>query len=425
MGSPGGSSILGASANLFNSVVGVGIIMLPEAIYTSGLYLGIIIALVVFGFSCYTSLLMVETAEKDGDIDSYGVLCEKSMGNFGFYSLTVMNSLMMLGAMSIYCILFKMLLGDLCSDILGQDFDYSREAMVLAAVLIMLPLSLLKSMSKLEWSSGLSTLAVFVIILIVAIRAPAYHEQMTTMDKPKMEKIAGGLDKEKAKWLCDMALSDTRDPYKDAQAWAMTRVNSVVYTPFFNSLKAEKGACTTGPTLEIIGNQEAVDFLGKADGTLRTSLEKAFAETEYHKWSINSVDAAKLDTPYSFHQFGKLGSLKTLGTFTSAFIMQQCVFSIYLSLKNPTKRNLLSLLSVAMVTVLVCINSLMAFIGFWNSEYHTHVRRCVRYYEGSFLVPEPFTRLGHQHRACPADFDNRTDLSDANVLRTQKCDSHR
>eukprot|EP01083_Nonionella_stella_P097840 275075_1 len=370
-GTKTGSSIWGASANLFNSVVGVGIVFLPEALFTCGIYLGIIIALVILGLSCYTSMLMVDTAERAGSIDSYGELCQKSMGNFGFYSLTIMTFLMMVGAMSVYTLLFKQLLGQLVSDIIGYTFGFDWAAMLVAAVLIMLPLSLLKDMSKLEVTSGLSTLAVFVIIAIVSIRAPSYREKMVTMDQPTMDVISGGLSKEKANWLCGMVDQDgTPDPFK----WAprirdMPRATNTTYSDLFHVLRKTSGACTREPTGQISGDSKNVmKVLHSYDAAFRAEVDSIYSEMLFHTWSINDDDAKGKE--YSFHQFGKSGFLKALGTFTCAFLTQQCVFSIYLSLKRPTKRNWSSVVYIALFAAFAC-NMLLAVVGLWYADYHT------------------------------------------------------
>lgn len=93
----------------------------------------------------YTSDLMIlaatKLAQKDTErVKSYAELCKKTLGNVGDYVLAAMTFLIMFGAMCVYAVLLKVMLGEIISDIMGELFKYDTYVFIGAFVVFTLPL---------------------------------------------------------------------------------------------------------------------------------------------------------------------------------------------------------------------------------------------------------------------------------------------
>eukprot|EP01083_Nonionella_stella_P269867 913420_1 len=360
------SSIFSASANLFNSVIGVGIIVLPVALLKCGLIFGIIVASLMALCSYYTSMLMVTSAEKVGGITSYADLCRKGIGQWGFYALTLMTFLLMFGAMVMYCIIFKDLLQQVIEDWTSKPFDHPGLVLVAAAVLIMLPLGLLKDMSSLSKASVLSTGSVFVILAIVCVKCPSYGRLMKDLNTVKMDLISADLLKDRAMFICEY--------YSTAKSGTPCADHESRYL----KASAAKSLCTDDKLWEKLNDDKCGD--GKFGAVSQTKVAAAFTDDQwetiheahsvvlYHTWSINDADAKKFHSDFNIWGFARIAFFLALGTFNSAFIAQQTVFGIYSSLRKPSTANWAKVLKLGYGAVFAA-SMLCAMVGYFSASY--------------------------------------------------------
>lgn len=97
----------------------------------------------------YTSDLMILAAKKlekkdNMAVKSYAELCKRALGNVGDYVLATMTFLLMFGAMGVYAVLLKIMLGSIISDIMGELFRYDIYVFIGAFIGLTLPLCLLR-----------------------------------------------------------------------------------------------------------------------------------------------------------------------------------------------------------------------------------------------------------------------------------------
>ena len=164
-----------AVMNFINSIVGAGIIGLPYALKQCGFFMGIILISCVAQMTAYSVNLLVRNGNHVKKFD-YEELCEHTLGKPGFYTVSVFMAILAYGAMIAYFIV----IGDTMTTIFqGVDQSFSvpilheRTFVIsLIAVVVVLPLIMLKDMSKLSFSSGLSVLADVFLVIIVVARAP-------------------------------------------------------------------------------------------------------------------------------------------------------------------------------------------------------------------------------------------------------------
>ena len=157
------SSIIGASFNLINSIIGAGLVGLPAAVADCGLVVG---ALMMVALS-----LMIESGikEKKRNLEE---LCEALFGPIGYYGSAMFMFSYSYGSM-VACMI---VVGDTVPVCLHHllDISLSRDlAMAVCAVVIILPLCLFKNLSSLSSTSFLSFCGVVVLVVLVCIRGPA------------------------------------------------------------------------------------------------------------------------------------------------------------------------------------------------------------------------------------------------------------
>ena len=105
-------------------------------------------------------------------------IMEYSFGSKGFYASSISMSMFAFGAMCAYHIVIGDTITPIIVTLFPDSFLNNRQLIVfLYSFIFMLPLSLLKNMSSLAWSSSLSIISVLVIVIIVCIEAPKYKEK--------------------------------------------------------------------------------------------------------------------------------------------------------------------------------------------------------------------------------------------------------
>ncbi|GMI15431.1 hypothetical protein TrLO_g6583 [Triparma laevis f. longispina] len=158
-----------AIANFLNSIVGAGIIGIPFALKECGLVAGLLLLTWVGYLTSQSVKMIVEMGRQLGIMD-YEKLAEKIFGRRGYTTISVFMLILAFGAMVAYCVV----IGDIVPEILGiQRTAASRSlSIVLCSGGVMLPLSLLKNMSNLAFTSFISCAADIVLVFIIMFCSP-------------------------------------------------------------------------------------------------------------------------------------------------------------------------------------------------------------------------------------------------------------
>jgi solute carrier family 38 (sodium-coupled neutral amino acid transporter), member 11 len=169
---PGNSSVLTASFNFINSIVGAGIIGIPYAIQRCGFVSGVIM-LAYVAYLVYQSVTMlIDCGVKAKKLD-FEELAEHLLGRSGYYAALVFMFLFAYGAQVAYLVV----IGDtipVVAELFLPDSIFANRNITIAlmSTIIVLPLCLLKDLSSLSWTSMLSIAADIALVLIVLIAAP-------------------------------------------------------------------------------------------------------------------------------------------------------------------------------------------------------------------------------------------------------------
>ncbi|XP_036064678.1 sodium-coupled neutral amino acid transporter 4 [Onychomys torridus] len=170
---PGTTSFGMSSFNLSNAIMGSGILGLSYAMANTGIVLFIIMLLTVATLSLYSVHLLLKTAKEGGSL-IYEKLGEKAFGWPGkigaFISITMQN----IGAMSSYLFIIKYELPEVIRAFMGLEentgewYLNGNYLVIFVSVGIILPLSLLKNLGYLGYTSGFSlTCMVFFVSVVI------------------------------------------------------------------------------------------------------------------------------------------------------------------------------------------------------------------------------------------------------------------
>ncbi|KAG0310093.1 hypothetical protein BGZ97_012806 [Linnemannia gamsii] len=167
----GNCSIMEVSFNILNCTVGSGILALSFAIKESGFGLGIVLSIAV-AMLTWLALYILIISGKKINVYKYAILCEATMGRFGFYLLNSVIFFQSAGA----CITYMIVVGDtipIILDILG--FAVSRRWVILvSSLLFILPLLFYRSIGSLAKVSMISVMTLPPILFAVAVRGMYY-----------------------------------------------------------------------------------------------------------------------------------------------------------------------------------------------------------------------------------------------------------
>ncbi|KAJ6653626.1 hypothetical protein lerEdw1_009002 [Lerista edwardsae] len=170
---PGNTSFGMSAFNLSNAIMGSGILGLSYAMANTGIVLFVILLLIVAIMSLYSVHLLLKTAKEGGSL-IYEKLGEKAFGWPGkigaFVSLTMQN----IGAMSSYLFIIKYELPEVIRAFLGLQensgewYLNGNYLVIFVSIGIILPLSLLKNLGYLGYTSGFSlTCMVFFVSVVI------------------------------------------------------------------------------------------------------------------------------------------------------------------------------------------------------------------------------------------------------------------
>ncbi|XP_051818814.1 sodium-coupled neutral amino acid transporter 4 [Antechinus flavipes] len=170
---PGTTSFGMSSFNLSNAIMGSGILGLSYAMANTGIILFIIMLLTVAILSLYSVHLLLKTAKEGGSL-IYEKLGEKAFGWPGkigaFVSITMQN----IGAMSSYLFIIKYELPEVIRTFMGLEentgewYLNGNYLVIFVSIGVILPLSLLKNLGYLGYTSGFSlTCMVFFVSVVI------------------------------------------------------------------------------------------------------------------------------------------------------------------------------------------------------------------------------------------------------------------
>ncbi|XP_070566666.1 putative sodium-coupled neutral amino acid transporter 11 isoform X3 [Ptychodera flava] len=172
------SSLPGASLNTVNSIIGSGILGMPYAMNLAGLPLGIILMILVSFVTDYSMVLLIKGGELSGT-GNYQDLVRAAFGKPGYVWLSAIQFLYPFIAM----ISYNVIIGDTITKVLMRIFHLPEEDLgtdhVLAnryfiisisTVLVTLPLSAYRNISKLVKVSIVSLFMVAFIVIVIIVR---------------------------------------------------------------------------------------------------------------------------------------------------------------------------------------------------------------------------------------------------------------
>jgi sodium-coupled neutral amino acid transporter 11 len=172
------SSILGASSNLVNSIVGAGIIGIPYALRMSGLVAGTFLLLLVAIMTDKSLRLLIEQTYfhpklKRLNIRTYEELATYPFGTLGSGFVLASMFIMAYGAMVAYLLIIK---DTVPTALWGYDHGthmFERNMIVLfTSLVIVVPLSMQRDMASLSCSSAVSVAADIVLVIYIAAYSP-------------------------------------------------------------------------------------------------------------------------------------------------------------------------------------------------------------------------------------------------------------
>ncbi|XP_071358548.1 sodium-coupled neutral amino acid symporter 2 [Trachinotus anak] len=169
-----GNASFGMSVfNLGNAIMGSGILGLSYAMANTGIALFVILLMAVAVFSLYSVHLLLKTANEGGAL-VYEQLGYKAFGMPGKFAASFSITMQNIGAMSSYLYIVKYELPLVIQAFLGTGngewYTNGDYLVLLVTVAIILPLSLLRNLGYLGYTSGLSLLCMVFFLIVVIIK---------------------------------------------------------------------------------------------------------------------------------------------------------------------------------------------------------------------------------------------------------------
>ncbi|KAL0962969.1 hypothetical protein UPYG_G00347820 [Umbra pygmaea] len=165
-----GSASFGMSVfNLGNAIMGSGILGLSYAMANTGIALFVILLVAVSIFSLYSVHLLLKTANEGGSL-VYEQLGYKAFGMPGKLAASISITMQNIGAMSSYLYIVKYELPIVIHSFVGANEEWYMNGdylVILVTVIIILPLSLLKNLGYLGYTSGFSLLCMVFFLIVV------------------------------------------------------------------------------------------------------------------------------------------------------------------------------------------------------------------------------------------------------------------
>uniref|UniRef100_A0A8B9SY95 Sodium-coupled neutral amino acid symporter 2 n=1 Tax=Anas platyrhynchos TaxID=8839 RepID=A0A8B9SY95_ANAPL len=171
-GHPGTTSFGMSVFNLSNAIVGSGILGLSYAMANTGIALFVILLLFVSIVSLYSVHLLLKTANEGGSL-LYEQLGMKAFGMAGKLAASGSITMQNIGAMSSYLFIVKYELPLVIKTFMnieentGEWYLNGDYLVLLVSVILILPLSLLKNLGYLGYTSGFSLLCMVFFLIVV------------------------------------------------------------------------------------------------------------------------------------------------------------------------------------------------------------------------------------------------------------------
>nr|XP_042712838.1 sodium-coupled neutral amino acid transporter 2 isoform X2 [Chrysemys picta bellii] len=169
---PGTTSFGMSAFNLSNVIMGSGILGLSYAMANTGIILFVILLVVVSIFSLYSVHLLLKTANEGGSL-LYEQLGMKAFGLAGKIAASGSITMQNIGAMSSYLYIVKYELPLVIKSFMnieentGEWYLNGDCLVVLVSIVFILPLSLLKNLGYLGYTSGLSLMCMVFFLIVV------------------------------------------------------------------------------------------------------------------------------------------------------------------------------------------------------------------------------------------------------------------
>uniref|UniRef100_A0AAY5F4A9 Sodium-coupled neutral amino acid symporter 2 n=1 Tax=Electrophorus electricus TaxID=8005 RepID=A0AAY5F4A9_ELEEL len=164
---PGTASFGMSVFNLGNAIMGSGILGLSYAMANTGIVLFVILLVAVSIFSLYSVHLLLKTANEG----VYEQLGYKAFGMPGKLAASCSITMQNIGAMSSYLYIVKYELPIVIQAFLGKSdgewYTNGDYLVLIVSVIIILPLSLLKNLGYLGYTSGFSLLCMVFFLIVV------------------------------------------------------------------------------------------------------------------------------------------------------------------------------------------------------------------------------------------------------------------
>uniref|UniRef100_A0A1A7Z539 Sodium-coupled neutral amino acid symporter 2 n=1 Tax=Iconisemion striatum TaxID=60296 RepID=A0A1A7Z539_9TELE len=168
-----GNASFGMSVfNLGNAIMGSGILGLSFAMANTGIALFILLLVSVAIFSLYSVHLLLKTAN-EGGARVYEELGQKAFGMPGKLAASCSITMQNIGAMSSYLYIIKYELPIVIEAFTGANNEWYTNGdylVLLVSLCIILPLSLLRNLGYLGYTSGLSLLCMVFFLIVVIIK---------------------------------------------------------------------------------------------------------------------------------------------------------------------------------------------------------------------------------------------------------------
>ncbi|XP_033889333.1 sodium-coupled neutral amino acid symporter 2-like [Acipenser ruthenus] len=174
--SPGTTSFGMSVFNLGNAIMGSGILGLSYAMANTGIALFVVLLIAVSIFSLYSVHLLLKTANEGGSL-LYEQLGYKAFGMPGKLAASLSITMQNIGAMSSYLYIVKYELPIVIQAFLGMkentgEWYINGDYLVLTvSLLIILPLSLLRNLGYLGYTSGFSLLCMVFFVIVVIYKS--------------------------------------------------------------------------------------------------------------------------------------------------------------------------------------------------------------------------------------------------------------
>ncbi|XP_068602741.1 putative sodium-coupled neutral amino acid transporter 11 [Brachionichthys hirsutus] len=179
-------SMIAASFNFSNSILGSGIIGLPYALNLAGLPFGVLLLIITAYVTDYSIIVLIKGGNLSGT-NSYQSLVQSTFGFPGFVILTGLQFLYPFIAMISYNITIGDTLTKVFQKIPGVGPDHilaeRHFVILLSTAVFTLPLSLYRNIGKLGKASFLSLALTLIIVIIAAIRATTLGPQIAPTEE--------------------------------------------------------------------------------------------------------------------------------------------------------------------------------------------------------------------------------------------------